>query len=93
MATQNQLAAIKKSLEDSVGRRVRVKANRGRRRVVEREGILEKTYPSIFVIRLSEKRAMGRRVSYSYSDILTETVQITFLEDHDKSPLTRQSAN
>ena len=36
---------------------------------------LERTYPNIFVVRIDEKRS-ERRVSYSYSDVLTETVEL-----------------
>ncbi|MCG0275058.1 MAG: Veg family protein [Thermosediminibacteraceae bacterium] len=76
MATENTLLKIKKSIEPYVGKRVRIKANRGRKKIFEQEGILEKVYPSIFVVRVEESESI-RRISYSYSDILTETVQLT----------------
>jgi len=76
MATENTLLKIKKSIEPYVGKRVRIKANRGRKKIFEQEGILEKVYPSIFVVRVEESESV-RRISYSYSDILTETVQLT----------------
>jgi len=69
------LAEIKQDLDLCVGKSVRLKANRGRNKVVERVGVLEKTYPNIFVIRIDEIRS-ERRVSYSYSDVLTETVEL-----------------
>ncbi|MFO7151905.1 MAG: Veg family protein [Bacillota bacterium] len=76
MATENTLLKIKKSIEPYVGKRVRIKANRGRKKIFEQEGILEKVYPSIFVVRVEETPDSVRRVSYTYSDILTETVQL-----------------
>ncbi|HHY13932.1 MAG TPA: Veg protein [Thermoanaerobacterales bacterium] len=79
-----ELLRIKKDIESNVGQRVRLKSNRGRRRIVEREGILEKTYPNIFVVRIDEDTDTERKVSYSYTDILTETVEVTiFGEDGD----------
>lgn len=77
MAAKNALTQIRKDVESSIGKRVRLKANRGRRKTFEREGIIEKTYPNIFVVRLDDKTCDSRRVTYSYSDILTETVEIT----------------
>lgn len=77
MAPKKVLAEIKQDLDSFVGNRIRVKANRGRNKVVERVGILERTYPNIFVVRLDdEKKTSERRVSYSYSDVLTETVEL-----------------
>lgn len=75
MAPKKVLAEIKQDLESFVGNRIRLKANRGRNKVVERVGILEQIYPNIFVVKLDEKKA-ERRVSYSYTDVLTETVEL-----------------
>lgn len=74
---KNELLRIKKDVEAFVGQRVKLKANRGRRKTFEREGILEKTYPNIFVVKIDDKTDAVRRVSYSYTDILTETVEVT----------------
>jgi len=74
------LARIKRDLDGFVGRPVRIKANKGRRRVVEREGTLEKTYPSLFVVKLGPDQ-QNRRVSFTYADILTEVVELTVLNE------------
>lgn len=79
MAPRTVLADIKKDLEAHVGVRIRLKANRGRKRVLEREGVLEGTYPNIFIVKLEEANQMERRVSYSYSDLLTEAVELVVL--------------
>lgn len=75
-----ELLRIKKDIESNVGQRVRLKSNRGRRKIIEREGILEKTYPNIFVVRIDENTDSERRVSYSYTDVLTETVEVTVFD-------------
>lgn len=72
----NQLDQIKLNLDEHVGKKIKLKANRGRKKIVEAEGILEGTYPNIFVIKLDKPSAV-RRLSYTYSDILTETVELT----------------
>lgn len=69
---------IKHSLETRVGSRLTLKANGGRRKTIERMGILEETYPSVFIIKLDPDTNSFERVSYSYTDILTESVELTF---------------
>ncbi|MBF8982464.1 Veg family protein [Lutibacter sp. B2] len=76
MATKSTLTEIRKNVEFLVGEKVRLKANKGRKKVSVKEGIIEKTYPSIFVVCIDGGFDTVRRVSYSYSDILTETVEI-----------------
>ncbi|MEW6081803.1 MAG: Veg family protein [Bacillota bacterium] len=77
MSGSNAIAKIKSGLDGHVGQRIMIRANKGRKRVVERMGVLEQTYPSIFVVKLDDDRFLGRRVSYSYTDILTRTVELT----------------
>lgn len=72
------LADIKKSLDAHLGKRLQLKANGGRKKTVECEGVLSDTYHAVFVIELKEKDNACKRVSYSYTDILTEAVEITF---------------
>jgi uncharacterized protein Veg len=73
------LADIKTALDSNLGKRLLLKANGGRRKTVERFGTLAETYPAVFVIELDQDENAFERVSYSYADVLTETVQLTFL--------------
>jgi len=75
-AKENALDLIKRDLDSCVGKRVKLRANRGRRKIIEAEGVLEKTYPKVFIVRLGKDSAV-RRLSYSYADILTSTVELT----------------
>jgi uncharacterized protein Veg len=76
MATKQVLAGIKQDIETFVGNRVRLRSFKGRNKVVEKEGLLECTYPNIFIIKL-EERKLQRRISFSYTDVLTESVELT----------------
>lgn len=78
LAAKRVLADIKQELDGLIGVRIRLRANKGRRKVDEREGVLEHTYPSIFVVRLEED---SRRVSFSYADILTEAVELSICKE------------
>ncbi|WP_453992552.1 biofilm formation stimulator Veg [Bacillus nitroreducens] len=75
------LLDIKRSLDTNLGKRLTLKANGGRRKTIERSGVLAETYPSVFVIELDQDENSFERVSYSYADILTETVQLTFFDE------------
>jgi uncharacterized protein Veg len=84
MASRNSLGEIKSDIDIYVGHKVRLKTNKGRKKTCIREGILERTYPSIFVVLIEGTDIANRRVSYSYSDILTETVELTICEPDKK---------
>ena len=75
MAVKNPLLQIRKELESHVGKTIKLRANRGRRKSYEKIGVLENTYPSIFVVRVEEEN-YHQRFSFSYADVLTETVEL-----------------
>ncbi len=85
MNAPRAIGDIKRDLESFVGSKIRLKANRGRNRIIEKEGVLESIYPNIFVVKLDERK-VERRVSYSYADVLTETVEL-FVYDNDNNDL------
>ena len=70
------IASIKNDIEQHVGDKVTLRANGGRKKILVNDGVIESVYPSIFVIRL--KSDTQRTVTYSYSDVLTKTVQLVF---------------
>ena len=83
MASADALKKIREDVQSHVGKMVRLKADRGRKRTFEKEGILEQVYPNIFVVKVTESPDFVRRISYSYSDILTDTVELTVLNNDD----------
>ena len=70
---------IRKKLETHLGEKIKLRANRGRRKTFEKEGVLESIYPSIFIVRVDENNYF-QRLSFSYADVLTETVELSFDE-------------
>jgi len=83
ISSPRAISEIKKDLESFVGSKIKLKANRGRNRIIEREGVLESIYPNIFVVKLNERK-VDRRVSYSYADVLTETVELFVYDTQDE---------
>ncbi|HHU75369.1 MAG TPA: Veg protein [Firmicutes bacterium] len=76
MVAKNTLLQIRKELETHVGKKIKLRANRGRRKSYEKVGVLESTYPSIFVVLVNEEN-YHQRYSFSYADVLTETVELS----------------
>ncbi|XBG73182.1 Veg family protein [Enterococcus cecorum] len=73
------VADIKKDLQAHIGSQIQVVVQIGRKRQSKRKGILTQTYPAVFVVDLDPEENAFERVSYSYSDILTKTVEIEYL--------------
>ncbi|CAK1227528.1 MULTISPECIES: Veg family protein [Fructobacillus] len=73
------LEDIKSRLDAHIGETVTVVSQAGRKKFTERSGILRSTFPSLFVVELDEE-ADFERASYSYTDVLTNNVDITFAD-------------
>ena len=80
MGEREELLRIKSVLEGNVGQKVRLTLKRGGRKAVVRQGIIEGTFPSIFTVKLDNTAedfsSSIRRVSYSYTDILTKSIEV-----------------
>lgn len=78
MAIKKTVSKVQETLSRYVGKDVRLQANSGRKKIIERSGILEGTYPNLFVVKVEEK-SVERTMSFSYVDLLTGTVVLTVL--------------
>lgn len=88
----NHVAEIQDKLTGMVGDRVKVKANMGRTRVIERMGVIKNVHPAVFIIEVDERRGRKSRQSYQYVDVLTGTVELFDPEsgEHIFTPLGTQ---
>lgn len=73
----NVTQRIREDLNECLGNKLKVKANKGRKIVVENTAVLEETYPHVFVVRVENTSSPSQRVSYSYADIITRTVELS----------------
>lgn len=73
------IRTIKELMEEKVGSQLILTAQEGRKRHTEHHGVLSETYPAIFVVDLKSNDNSFDRVSYSYADVLTETVAVEFI--------------
>ena len=72
----NRVDTIRDELTALQGERLKVRANMGRSRIVERTGTLLMAHPSLFIIEVEERRGRKSRQSYQYVDVLTGTVEL-----------------
>ena len=74
---------IRDKLVGCTGTRLRVKANMGRSRIVENEGVLIQAHPQLFIMEIEKKRGRTIRQSYQYVDVLTGTVELSDAESNE----------
>lgn len=72
------IADIKENLKDHVGDSLVVVAQVGRKKVTRRRGVLQNTFPAVFVVKLDQDENKIARVSYSYTDVLTKNIELQF---------------
>ncbi|MEE0845263.1 MAG: Veg family protein [Eggerthellaceae bacterium] len=69
--------SIHDRLNDLVGQRLKVRANMGRSKIVESEGVLTQVHPQLFIMEVDRKRGRTARQSYQFVDILTGVVELS----------------
>ena len=72
------LKTIKSRLDSHLGENLTIVAQAGRKKVVRRRGTLAETFHSVFVVDLDQNENSFERVSYSYADLLTKSIDIKF---------------
>ena len=84
MICRTDIANLKTDILEKVGQKIIVKGSLGRSRAFEKEATIEKAYPNIFVVKYEEN---DRNVTYSYTDVLTRTVEFEVFDGYSYSPL------
>ena len=84
MICRTDITNLKSDIIEKVGQKIIVKGSLGRSRAFEKEATIEKAYPNIFVVKYEEN---DRNVTYSYTDVLTRTVEVEVFDGDSYSPL------
>lgn len=84
MICRTDITNLKTDILDKVGQKIIVKGSLGRSKAFEKEATIEKAYPNIFVVKYEEN---DRNVTYSYTDVLTRTVEVEVFDGDSYSPL------
>lgn len=84
MICKTDISNLKTDILEKVGQKIIVKGSLGRSKAFEKEATIEKAYPNIFVVKYEEN---DRNVTYSYTDVLTRTVEVDVYDGETYSPL------
>lgn len=84
MICKTDIANLKTDILEKVGQKIIVRGSLGRSKAFEKEATLEKAYPNIFIVRYEENNS---NVTYSYTDVLTRTVEVEVFDGNSYSPL------
>ena len=71
---------VRNDIQRIIGSKVKLETNKGRHKSVVSRGIVSNAYPSIFTVQLSDDSDSSRKLSFSYTDVLTNTVEITLCD-------------
>ena len=84
MICRDDITNLKTDIDGEIGQKIIVKGSSGRSRTFEKEATIEKAYPNIFIVKYEEN---NRNVTYSYTDVLTRTVEVQVFDGQKYSPL------
>ena len=84
MICRSDIANLKTDIGDIVGQKIIIKGSLGRSKTFEKEATIQKAYPNIFVVKYEDNE---RNVTYSYTDVLTRTVEVDVFDGNGYSPL------
>lgn len=81
------ISNIKTKFKERIGEDIVITVEAGRRRTKTHEGILSEAYPSVFIVELNngEDDDLYERVSFSYRDILTNTIEVKFPDEVEET--------
>lgn len=84
MIYKDDITNLKTDINEKVGQKIIVKGTLGRSKFFEKEATIEKAYPNLFIVKYDEN---DRNVTYSYTDVLTRTVEVEVFNGQEYSPL------
>ena len=84
MICKKDITDLKTDIGEKIGQKIIVKGSLGRSKSFEKEATIEKVYSNIFIIKYNEN---NQNVSYSYTDILTRTVDVQVYNGEEYIPL------
>ncbi len=77
MKQPENMCKVRNDVVRNVGKKVKIKANKGRNKVDIAEGIISQTYPCVFLIELEDSLTDSvKTMSFSYTDVLTKEVEL-----------------
>ncbi|MDR3240936.1 MAG: Veg family protein [Lactobacillaceae bacterium] len=72
------LAEIKEKLDAHIGDSVTLTTHESRHRNIEHQAVVRETFRSVFVLDLKRDGDQFDRASFSYTDLLTNNIELAF---------------
>ncbi len=84
MINREDIDNVKTDITGKIGQKIMVRGTLGRNKFYEKEAVIENAYPNLFIVKYKEN---DRNVTYSYTDVLTKTVEVQVFNGEEYSPL------
>ena len=80
MIEKKDLFQLREDISRSIGARVKLESNKKHNKSTVNEGVIANVYPSIFTVETEGSAPINRTLSFSYTDVLTNAVEITIFD-------------
>ena len=84
MICSTDIMNLKTDIFNKIGQKIIVKGSSGRNKSFEKQATIDKVYPSIFKVKFDEGAG---NATYSYTDVLTRTVEVDIFDGNSYTPL------
>ena len=84
MIYPNDITSLKTDISQKIGQKIIVKGSLGRNKPSEKEAVIEKAYPCMFIVKYDETQ---ENATYQYTDILTRTVELQVFDGQEYCPI------
>lgn len=78
MLNKNDVMRIKNDIQSSIGNKVRLQCGRGAHQTTLDNCVLTDAYSDVFTVQLYQGQNPYRKLSYTYVDVMTNAVRLTF---------------
>lgn len=89
MIYPNDITSLKTDISQKIGQKIIVKGSLGRNKPFEKEAVIEKAYPCMFIVKYDETQ---ENATYQYTDILTRTVELQVFDGQEYCPIIPQES-
>ena len=80
MIYATDIVNLKSDIFDIIGQKILIRGSLGRNKFFEKEATVDKVYSNIFTVKDDEGI---QNATYSYTDVLTRTVELKVLDDNN----------
>ena len=80
MIEKKELFRLREDISKCIGSKIKLESNKKHNKSTVSEGVIANVYPSIFTVEMQEGTQASRTLSFSYTDVLTNAIEVTIFE-------------